>query len=81
MGSNSRRLLNQSTHSTVARSMVSNDRHGPRRCEQCPGLGDRDFHQRFGGGVIRCFAAGQEKAERASLIVRAGVDLARKAAA
>lgn len=49
--------------------------------EQRLGLGDRDFHQRFGGGVIRCFAAGQEKAQRASLIVRAGVDLARKAAA
>src|SRR6476646_6674944 len=31
IGSNSRRLLNQSTHSSVAYSTVSNDRHGPRR--------------------------------------------------
>jgi hypothetical protein len=31
MGSSSRRLLNQSTHSSVANSTASNDRHGPRR--------------------------------------------------
>ena len=31
MGSSSRRLLNQSTHSNVANSTASNDRHGPRR--------------------------------------------------
>jgi hypothetical protein len=31
MGSKSRRLLNQSTHSSVANSTASNDRHGPRR--------------------------------------------------
>jgi hypothetical protein len=29
MGSKSRRLLNQSTHSSVANSTASNDRHGP----------------------------------------------------
>src|SRR4249920_2416464 len=31
IGSSSRRLLNQSTHSSVAYSTASNDRHGPRR--------------------------------------------------
>jgi hypothetical protein len=31
MGSKSRRLLNQSTHSSVANSTASNDRHGPRQ--------------------------------------------------
>ena len=31
MGSSSRRLLNQSTHASVANSTASNDRHGPRR--------------------------------------------------
>ena len=30
-GSKSRRLLNQSTHSSVANSTACNDRHGPRR--------------------------------------------------
>jgi hypothetical protein len=31
MGSSSLRWLNQSTHSSVANSTASNDRHGPRR--------------------------------------------------
>jgi hypothetical protein len=37
--------------------------------EQRRGFDHRDFHQWFGGGVIRCLATGQEEAERASLIV------------
>src|SRR5271170_7810354 len=46
MGSSSRRLLNQSTHSSVANSTASNDRHGPRRwmtiglVETVDGLGE-----------------------------------------
>lgn len=31
MGSSRRRVLNQSTHSRVANSTASKDRHGPRR--------------------------------------------------
>ena len=31
MGSSKRRVLNQSTHSRVANSAASKDRHGPRR--------------------------------------------------
>lgn len=49
--------------------------------QQRLGCGDWDGHQRLGGDVVGGFAAGQDEAERASLIVRAGVDLARKAAA
>jgi hypothetical protein len=49
--------------------------------EQRLGCGDGDRHQRFGSGVIRSLAAGQDEADRQSLIVAAGVDFARKAAA
>ena len=49
--------------------------------EQRRGCGDGDRHQRFGGRVIRGLAAGQDEADRQSLIVAAGVDFARKAAA
>lgn len=41
----------------------------------------RQRHEVVGQGVVGRFAAGQEEAERASLIVCSGVDLARKAAA
>jgi hypothetical protein len=44
-------------------------------------LGDGYFQQRFEGVVIGDLAAGQEKAERASLTVCSDVDFARKAAA
>ena len=49
--------------------------------EQRLGCGDGDRHQRFGSGVIGSLAAGQDEADRQSLIVAAGVDFARKAAA
>lgn len=49
--------------------------------QQRLGRSDGDLHQRLGSGVIRGLAAGQDEAERQSLIVAAGVDLARKAAA
>ena len=45
------------------------------------GLGHWQGQQRQGALVVGSLAAGQEEAERASLIVCAGVDLARKAAA
>src|SRR4051794_25063452 len=41
MGSKSRRLLNQSTHSSVANSTASNDRHGLSRREQIVALAKR----------------------------------------
>lgn len=44
-------------------------------------LGDWQSHQVIDGAVIRGFAAGQDETERAPLIVAAGVDFARKAAA
>ena len=43
--------------------------------------GDRDLYQRLGCGVIGGLTAGQDEADRQSLIVAAGVDFARKAAA
>jgi hypothetical protein len=53
--------------------------------EQGRGPWRRDRDQRVGSGVVRCLAAGQDKAERASLIVTSGPknpwDFARKAAA
>lgn len=49
--------------------------------EQSLGLGGRDRHQGINGSIVGGFSAGQDEAERASLIVTAGVDLARKAAA
>lgn len=48
--------------------------------EQSLRLDDRDRHQGIDSVIVRCFTAGQDKAQRASLIVTAGVDLARKAA-
>lgn len=50
-------------------------------CQQPLGRGDGDRHQWLGGGVVGCLAAAQDEAERQSLIVTTGVDLARKAAA
>jgi hypothetical protein len=50
-------------------------------CQQPLGCGDRDLHQRFSSGVIGGLTAGQDEAERQSLIVASGVDFARKAAA
>jgi hypothetical protein len=50
-------------------------------CQQRLGRGGRDLHERPGCGVIGGLAAGQDEAERQSLIVAAGVDFARKAAA
>ena len=44
-------------------------------------LGQRQGHQVIGGGIIRCLATGQDEPDRQSLIVAAGVDFARKAAA
>jgi len=49
-------------------------------CQQYLGLGDGQCHQVIDRPVIGCLAAGQDEAERASLIVAAGMDLARKAA-
>ena len=49
--------------------------------EQRLGCGDGDRHQRFGSGVIGGLAARQDEADRQPLIVAAGVDFARKAAA
>ena len=46
MGSKSRRLLNQSTHSSVANSTATNDRHGPRRDAWEPALQRLSFHLR-----------------------------------
>jgi hypothetical protein len=46
MGSKSRRLLNQSTHSSVANSTATNDRHGPRRDAWEPALSA--YHSTFG---------------------------------
>ena len=44
-------------------------------------LGDGYRHQGIDRAIVRCFAARQDEAKRTSLIVAAGVDLARKAAA
>ena len=49
--------------------------------EQGLGLGHGHVEQRGHGPVIRHLTACQDEAERASLTVTAGVDLARKAAA
>jgi hypothetical protein len=49
--------------------------------QQCCGLGQRQRHEVVSGRIIRCLAAGQDEADRQSLIVTAGVDFARKAAA
>lgn len=49
--------------------------------QQRVGLVDRQRHEVLDSAVIRRFAAGQDEAERASLIVAAGMDFARKAAA
>ena len=46
-----------------------------------PRFADRYSQQIRNGVVIRCFAARQDEAERASLTVCAGVDFCRKAAA
>ena len=50
-------------------------------CQQRPGRGDGNLHERLGCGVIGGPPAGQDEAERQSLIVAAGVDFTRKAAA
>lgn len=44
-------------------------------------FGQWQRHKAIDGSVVRCLAAGQDKPDRQSLIVTAGVDLARKAAA
>ena len=49
--------------------------------QQGLGFGQRQGHQVIGGRIIRCLAAGQDEADRQSLIVAAGVDFAPKAAA
>ena len=49
--------------------------------EQPFGFGQRQRHQVLDRAVIRCLTTGQDEAERTSLIVTAGVDFARKAAA
>ena len=49
MGSSSRLLLNQSTHSNVAYSTASKDRHGPRRWID---LGLVEAVDRLGQGVV-----------------------------
>lgn len=41
----------------------------------------RQCHQIIGSGIVRGLPAGQDETDRASLIVRAGVDLVRKSAA
>lgn len=43
--------------------------------------GNGDRHEGIDSTIIGCFTASQDEADRASLIVTAGVDLARKAAA
>lgn len=50
-------------------------------CQQRLGRGDGDLHQWLGGGVIGGLTTSQDEAERQPLIVAAGVDFARKAAA
>lgn len=50
-------------------------------CQQRFGCGDRDLHQRLSSGVIGGLTTSQDEAERQSLIVAAGMDFARKAAA
>ena len=50
-------------------------------CQQRLGCGDRDLHQRLSSGVIGGLTTSQDEAERQSLIVAAGMDFARKAAA
>lgn len=49
--------------------------------QQRLGLGDGDRHQGIDSAIVGRFTARQDEADRASLIVTAGVDLARKAAA
>lgn len=49
--------------------------------QQRVGLVDRQRHEVLNSAVILRFAAGQDEADRASLIVAAGMDFARKAAA
>jgi hypothetical protein len=45
------------------------------------GFGDWDRHQGIDSAIVGRFTAGQDEAERTSLIVTASVELARKAAA
>ena len=49
--------------------------------EQRLGVGQWQGHQVIDCGIIRSLAAGQDEPDRQSLIVTAGVDFARKAAA
>jgi hypothetical protein len=49
MGSRSRRLLNQSTHSSVANSTACNDRHGPRPMDD---LGLVETVDRLGESIV-----------------------------
>jgi len=49
--------------------------------EQRFGLWQWQGHEVIGSSVIRCLAAGQDEADKQSLIVATGVDFARKAAA
>lgn len=49
--------------------------------QQRVGLVERQRHEVVDCAIVRRFAAGQDEAKRASLIVTAGVDFARKAAA
>lgn len=49
--------------------------------QQCLWLGQWQGHQIIDCRVVRSLAAGQDEPDRQSLIVAAGVDLARKAAA
>ena len=49
--------------------------------EQGLGFDDRDRHQGIDSAIVGCFPGSQDEPESASLIVAAGVDFARKAAA
>lgn len=60
------------THSVTVIALVG---------KQGLGRDSGERHEVIDCAVIRCFAYRQDEAERASLIVAAGVDLARKAAA
>src|SRR5690606_10610276 len=59
MGSSSRRLLNQSTHSSVANSTASNERHGPRRWTRCRLVADGGLHRLAADHALQAHALHQ----------------------
>lgn len=69
------------SHGFAATGFGRDDRQEALVGEQSPGLGGRYRHQGIDSAMIGSFPVSQDEAERVTLIVTAGVDLAGKAAA